>query len=206
MKEHSEQNIEHLILETAEKLFLEKGFAITSMTEIAKVAGCNQALVHYYYRSKEKLFTAIFNRKLKLFFSELVNYNSDKMPFEEKLKRKIEAHFNLLSQNPQLPFFIFNELLTNSERLGALRESIKDISTDTVNTIQAELDMEIKKGNIRPVSLMDLVLTILSLNVMLFLVKPMLMDLMNISDNEYKKIIEHRKQENVRIIMASLKP
>ena len=48
------------ILETAEKLFLEKGFASTSTTEIAREVGCNQALVHYYFRTKENLFNTIY--------------------------------------------------------------------------------------------------------------------------------------------------
>ena len=52
------------ILETAEKLFLEKGFASTSTTEIAREVGCNQALVHYYFRTKENLFNTIFEQKL----------------------------------------------------------------------------------------------------------------------------------------------
>ena len=55
----------HSISKAAEKLFLEKGFASTSTTEIAKEAGCNQALVHYYYRKKDLLFTAIFEKKMK---------------------------------------------------------------------------------------------------------------------------------------------
>jgi AcrR family transcriptional regulator len=49
----SEQNMEQAILETAERLFLEKGFAATSTTQIAKAVGCNQALVHYYFRTQE---------------------------------------------------------------------------------------------------------------------------------------------------------
>ena len=45
---------EKSILEAAERLFLEKGFALTSTTMIAKEVGCNQSLIHYYFRSKEK--------------------------------------------------------------------------------------------------------------------------------------------------------
>ena len=50
-----QQNMEQIILEVAEELFLDKGYALTSTTEIAKKAGCNQALIHYYFRTKENL-------------------------------------------------------------------------------------------------------------------------------------------------------
>ena len=41
-----EKSMEEAILETAERLFLENGYASTSTTQIAKEVGCNQALVH----------------------------------------------------------------------------------------------------------------------------------------------------------------
>ncbi|MBQ1851529.1 MAG: helix-turn-helix transcriptional regulator, partial [Paludibacteraceae bacterium] len=41
-------NLEQVILDAATELFLERGFDSTSTTDIAKKAGCNQALVHYY--------------------------------------------------------------------------------------------------------------------------------------------------------------
>ena len=68
MEFKNNQSMESIILETAERLFLEKGFAMTSTTEIAKEVGCNQALVHYYYRTKENLFNVIFEQKFNGFF------------------------------------------------------------------------------------------------------------------------------------------
>ena len=53
--------MEQAILRAAERLFLDKGFALTSTTEIAREAGCNQALVHYYFRTKENLFSKRFS-------------------------------------------------------------------------------------------------------------------------------------------------
>jgi TetR/AcrR family transcriptional regulator len=69
MPEQTQENtFEQAILEAAEKLFLEKGFAMTSTTEIAREAGCNQALVHYYFRTKAKLFDSVFEKKAVCFF------------------------------------------------------------------------------------------------------------------------------------------
>ena len=45
MKNKTDQNMEQAILEAAEHLFLERGYAATSTTQIAKAVGCNQALV-----------------------------------------------------------------------------------------------------------------------------------------------------------------
>ena len=200
------QTNEQTILEVAERLFLEKGFAMTSTTEIAKIVGCNQALVHYYYRSKEKLFAAIFEKNIALFVSELTHVSNDNISFEEILKQKIEAHFDMLRKNPQLPFLIFNELITNANRLNMLKENLGDLHKTAIEKMEIKLQKEIEKGNIRPITFVDLAITIVSLNVMLFIGKPIFESVFNISEEEFEQFIEHRKQENIRIIMTSIKP
>lgn len=206
MKSCHDHNTEEEILEVAEKLFLEKGFAMTSTTEIAKEVGCNQALVHYYYRSKEKLFAAIFEKKISLFLSALMRISDENLSFEEKLKIKIESHFDMLKANPQIPFLLFNELITNSKRLSSLKETLSILPKEAIEKIQIELQSEINKGKIRPMSVADLVITIVSLNVMLFVTQPIIEHIFSFSEEEYKQFVEHRKKENVRIIMTSLKP
>jgi AcrR family transcriptional regulator len=51
------------ILNAAERVFGEHGYAGASMRNIAEEAGVAQALVHYHYASKDKLFEAVFERR-----------------------------------------------------------------------------------------------------------------------------------------------
>jgi AcrR family transcriptional regulator len=53
------------ILDTAERLFAERGFADTSLREITSAAGVNLAAVHYHYASKEALLQAVFARRME---------------------------------------------------------------------------------------------------------------------------------------------
>ncbi len=206
MEIKNEQNMEQLILEVAENLFLEKGFAMTTTTEIAKIAGCNQALVHYYYRTKERLFDKIFEKKAKMFFTSFMQTNEENIPFEEKLKKSIEAHFNILIENPKLPFLLFNELTTNPKRLDSIKETLGSIPLEIVGKIHNEFQSEIEKGNIRPMNMVDFFITVASLNVFLFIAKPIISEIFCLSDKDYIEFLELRKQENIRIILNSLKP
>ena len=87
----NELSMEQVILETAERLFLEKGFTATSTTQIAKAVGCNQALVHYYFRTKDNLFNTIFEQKFKMLFENLyASQNFGNIPFPEKVKHAVE--------------------------------------------------------------------------------------------------------------------
>ena len=108
--------LEQRIMQAAEQLFLEKGFAQTSTTDIAREAGCTQALVHYYYRTKDKLFTTIFNQKLEqlLNAAQQCEYDGD---FTAYMKHLLDIYFAMISANRQLPAFIINEHTTASHVL-----------------------------------------------------------------------------------------
>lgn len=206
MSINDNQNMEQAILEAATELFLEKGFKATSTTEIAKEAGCNQALVHYYYRTKDRLFEAIFEKKMKFFIGSLLEISQKNIPFKEKLTRKIESHFDAIQEDPKLPLFLFNEVNSNPARLKQLRDKLEDLPEKVFTQMKSELEVEIAAGNIRQITIYDLLLTIVSLNIMVFIAEPMFKTITRLSDDDFLKLKERRKKENVHIILNSLKP
>ena len=112
MKEET-SNTEQSILKAAEKEFLKKGFSGSKTTEIAKEAGVTHAMLHYYFRTKENLFNKVFEEKAKQLADTFLSRVDESLPFLEKIKCFIEAHFDLLTANPELPLFIYREILTN---------------------------------------------------------------------------------------------
>ena len=199
-------NMEQIILESATELFLKKGFKATSTTEIAKEAGCNQALVHYYYRTKDRLFEAIFQQKIKFFVGALLDIGNEELPFLEKLEKKVLSHFEAIESNPRLPLFFLNELSANPERIETIKEVVGSLPEQAVHQLEIDLNAEILKGAIRPVSVRDLLMTIVSLNIMAFMGAPMFKVMTGISEEEYRKFLSQRKMENVRIVLKSLEP
>lgn len=203
----SDQSMEKLILETAEKMFLEKGFAMTSTTEIAKSVGCNQALVHYYFRTKDNLFNVIFENKFKSFFQEIFDFqNLENMTFLDKLKFIIESHFDILTKNPKLPTLILTELTRQPEQISILREKLRSFPEKLFSLLSKELENEIKLGNIRKISLMDLIISMISLNIALFLMMPIAENILQLTENQKNELITYRKSENVDFILKSLRP
>ncbi|MTL33303.1 TetR family transcriptional regulator, partial [Turicibacter sanguinis] len=200
MEQTQEQSMENIILETAERLFLDKGFALTSTTEIAREAGCNQALVHYYFRTKEQLFIRIFEEKIKIFAGAFFSIDEKPGTFLEKLKRKIEAHFDIIARNPKIPFLLINEITTNPQRIQALHKSIGDYPTEIIRKMSEELNEAIARGEVRPITVLDLILTVLSLNVLPQLLRPILEEVMPLPPEEVQKLIARRKEENVKLI------
>jgi AcrR family transcriptional regulator len=206
LKQHVDTTTEQVILEAAENLFLERGFALTSTTEIARIVGCNQALVHYYYRTKDQLFDAVFEKNAGKFVSSFLQPVEENISFEEKVRKKIETQYDILKANPRLPFLFFNELNTNPGRLKLLKEKTGDLPGLLFSAMESEIRTEIEKGTIRPMTAMDLMLTIFSLNIALFLASPVLKAITGMTEAEFQNLIEGRKRENVTIILKSLRP
>lgn len=203
----NEQTTEEAILEVAEKLFLEKGFKLTSTTEIAKEVGCNQALIHYYFRTKANLFNTIFEQKFKLFFRGVFEIkNLGNLNFQDKLKCVIESHFDLLQKNPKIPALIVNELSRQPEQINLLREKLHTLPEQLFAELNQELQSEIKNGNIRDISLVDLIISMISLNVALFVMMPVVEKVLQLNETQKELMIAHRRAENVDFILKSLRP
>lgn len=200
-----EQSIEQSIIRTAEKLFLQRGFAATSLSEIARQVGCNQALVHYYFRNKEQLFATIFQEKLKDLGTEFFSLDNRELPFEERLKHKIRAHFNLLLNNPQLPLLMLNEFSTNTDRFAKIRNILGDFPSMMIEAMDRDLQIEIARGSIRQISAVDLLLNIVILNVGHFLMSPVINAALDLDEEQSKAFNARRCEQNIETIIDSIK-
>ena len=199
-------NMEHAILESATELFLRKGFNATSTTEIARNAGCNQALVHYYYRTKERLFEAIFQEKIKVLVAALLDVESNDLPFFERLAKRIESHFEAIRKDSALPLFFLSEISANPDRIDSIKSFVGDLPDRAIQKMHDELNEEMSKGTIRPTAVKDLLMTIVSMNIMGFLGAPLFKLMTRQTDEAYEAFLDGRKKENVRVVLQSLKP
>jgi AcrR family transcriptional regulator len=199
--------MEQLILDTAEQLFLEKGFASTSTTQIAKVVGCNQALIHYYFRTKENLFNSIFESKFKMLFQRVFDTTQlENLSFTDKIKHIVETHFDILSENPKMPMLILNELSRQPEQIKVLKERLHALPEKLITIMSKELESEIAAGNVRNCSFIDIMFTIVSLNLALFTLLPIAVNIADLNDIQLKFLLAHRRSENVNIVLSYLRP
>src|SRR5678816_1164176 len=91
------------ILEAARSVFIRRGTAGARMQEIAAEAGVNQALLHYYFRNKEHLARAAFERAAKGFMPAVVQVIASDGKLEDKVRRVIDLELDHLSRAPYLP-------------------------------------------------------------------------------------------------------
>ncbi len=206
MEVKNNPTMEIVILETAERLFLEKGFGMTSTTEIAKEIGCNQALIHYYFRTKENLFNIIFEKKFRQFFQNIfVVENLDQMTFQDKLKHIIETHFDMVRENPRIPLLIVNEFSRNPEMVATLKEKLQGVVAMLFENLKTDLQVEIEAGRVRPITLIDLIFNIISINISLFLLLPVAGEIMSLDEKQKEIVINRRRDEHVKLILNGIR-
>lgn len=201
------QNIEKRILWVAERLFLEKGFSGTSTTEIAKAVGCNQALIHYYFRTKEKLFWDVFSPKMEQVVEYLDAPLDESVDFFERISNIIEFYFGVLELDERLAPFIVNELIMHPGRWDTFRDRFlrSDSRSRAFNRFQDMVNEEVRKGSIREVEAIDLLLNIMSLTISAFIVAPKGFARDECDSNSRKQYLANRKNNITDLIISGLK-
>src|ERR1700752_316018 len=101
---------EQRILDAAHAVFVRRGTSGARMQEIAEEAGVNQALLHYYFRSKERLSQAVFQQIASRLFPALIQTLSSDISLDEKIDRLVGVYLDNLSKSPFLPGYLLSEL------------------------------------------------------------------------------------------------
>jgi TetR/AcrR family transcriptional regulator len=201
MTELKKDNTEEKILTAAQSVFIKKGMDGSRMQEIADEAGINKALLHYYFRSKQKLFEAIFSTVFNQIFPDIRNLLYSEKPFVEKLSVFIEKYIDLLLKHPFLPSFILKEINRDPEFLATIMKKQGINPSEIVELI----DQEMKNGKIRKMDPRELMINILSLCIFPFAARP-LMQIMFFNNDQkaYKKMLIQRKDTVKDFILNSI--
>ncbi|MEK6781041.1 MAG: TetR/AcrR family transcriptional regulator [Bacteroidota bacterium] len=205
VKEKLDNQTEKAILEAAGKLFTRKGFAAARMEDIAKEAGINRALLHYYFRSKEKMFDLIFDQRVNEFFSGLGEIMFSEKGLEEKIRAIVEHEITTLSAHPDLPIFVLQELNQNPQRFLDHAGKAGAHPSTLLKKFSAQVKDEIKKGKIRNVDPSQLLMSIMSMAIYPFIAKPILKTIFETDEQGFNLIMKKRKKEVPDFILSALK-
>ncbi len=202
MAKAKDENTEGQILEAAKNVFQSKGMDGARMQEIADKAGINKAMLHYYYRSKQLLFEAVFKNAFSLLAPQLNAILNDDSSIEEKIRNFSSNYISFIIKHPYLPNFIIQELNRNPEFVLKLKE---DKRFPNLKKFKKQIENDVKNGLIKPISAEQLFINILALNIFPFVAKPLVMAFTNTDDKAYKRLMEDRKTEVTNFIINSIK-
>ena len=198
-------NTEQKILQAATEIFLEKGHDGARMQEIADKAGINKALLHYYFRSKQKLFRTIFKKELQSMLASIFGLISPTDNFEEFLEKFISGYLKNISSRKNIMRFILWELDKSPEEVASWFFEVYEDGGFPGNPILLRVEKAIKEGEIRSVDPTNFVLSLLGMCVFPFIAEPMLKHLLPGFNTDVKNFIKKRTKTIVDLIYSDLR-
>jgi AcrR family transcriptional regulator len=197
-----DKQTEEKIFEAATDVFLEKGMDGARMQDIATHAGLNKALLHYYYRTKDQLFNAVFEVIAARVLKKFAPVFDENLSLEAKVKFFYKEHIKFLQENPKLPAFILNEINRDPKRVKKL---LKNVHFETLwLKLYNQHKKELEKYNITEENVPQLLITIASLSVFPFAARGIIeyaLDNMGISFNDF---IEQRKEYAADFVISAI--
>lgn len=132
-------------MEAAEKLFAEKGFAGTSVRDIAEAANVNLAMISYYFGSKEKLMEAMFCFRGQDFKIQLENIllNKELSPIQ-KVEKLIDDYIDRIFKKQNFHKVMVREQMVSNS--GPIAEQIFQLKITNQALIKQLIQEGQKKG------------------------------------------------------------
>jgi TetR/AcrR family transcriptional regulator len=197
-----DKQTEEKIFDAATDVFEEKGLAGARMQEISDRAGINKSLLHYYFRTKEKLFTAVFEMVARKMFSRFAPVFEEDMSLEDKIRFFFREHISFLQKNPGLPAFVINEINQNPGRVKKLIESV-----DYRGILEKMLEKhkhEIHKYNIDEKTIPQIMTSIAAISVFPFAARGLLETLLKSAGYDFDTYMEERKEFAAEFVIKAI--
>lgn len=197
-----ESNTEELIFASAIKIFHKKGLAGARMQEIADEAGINKAMLHYYFRSKQLLFEAVFKKAFMQLAPQIHQVLNSEDSLFEKIINFTDKYISFVMENRFLPTFIIQELNNNPDFANQFF-SQAEFPKSTRFLIQIEEG--IQNGTIKNVNPKQLLIDMFSLAIFPFIGAPLLKKITNLNEEEYNNLLIERKKHIASMLINSIK-
>lgn len=193
------KSIESSIILAAKKVFTRKGLAGARLQEIADEAGIGRTSLHYYYRSKEKLFDAVLSEKFSEIKERLGNSVETNLSLEEKLIQFANVYFSKAIEDPELDLFLLNEFNAQPEKM---LEIVK--GQEFTKSIIQDIEKAIENGTMQGYAQQHFI-TFMSITFFPFAAKNMIQQMLQCSDEDYMQFMKTREEYIIGFIRQYFK-
>lgn len=199
----NDRQTEEKIFQAATDVFVDKGMDGARMQDIAIHAGINKALLHYYFRTKDQLFNAVFEMIARKILKKFAPVFDENLSLEAKIRFFFKEHITFLQENPKLPGFILNEVNRNPNRIKKL---LKNIDFDKLwQELYKQHKNELENYNITEASMPQLMISIAAISVFPFAARGIIEGILDKLGIDFNKYIEERKEYAAEFVIRSIK-
>lgn len=204
-----DSDTEQRILDAAHTVFVRRGTAGARMQEIADEAEVNKALLHYYFRNKDRLAHAVFLRVAAAVFGRLAHVLTSNTELEDKVRGIIAIYLDQFSKAPYAPAYVISEVNQHPQRAGQFLEMLSRSGASPVEVLgllQRQINARVRDKTMRQISADQFFTNLVSLCVFPFAAKPLLCAVLRMDDAGFNAFIEQRKEALPRFYLDALRP
>ena len=160
-------------------------------------------MLHYYFGDKDKLFETIFLGEAQKFFPKINAIFQSDEPLFEKIEKFVSEYIDEMQENPYLPWFVINEVNRDPDRF--LQNVLGSDNRPKPAKFLEQIEKEIKKGTIKRISPLHLLMNLLSMTIFPFVAKPMITRNLRLTEVQFSQAMEQRKKEIPKFIFEAIK-
>jgi TetR/AcrR family transcriptional regulator len=187
-----EKLTEEAIKESAKRLFFSQGKLNAKMQDIAAEAHVNRALLHYYFRDREKLFEVVLQEALEESFMKMFGILSQDQDFEVKVTKAVHHIVDCLAEYPFIESFIISEINKNPK--GAVELPVIKNGNIFTKKFLKEISTYIKKNKLPFVRPEDFIVNMMALCAYPSSTRPIVRNILGYSEARYKLFVNRRKK------------
>lgn len=195
--------MEQKIIQAARETFLKKGYKETNMSDIAAAVGLTRPAMHYYFRTKERLFQTVFGDILESFLPKIKGLINSDLSLEDKIGHIVDEYLVIFKETPELPLFLMKEAARDFD--GFVQMALGSNVVEMGRNVFAALENEMSAGRIKDVPFIEIFYTFFGLMTVPFLTLPVASHIFG-TDNIKEEIDSNWKQHIVRHMTLLLRP
>ncbi len=194
------QPTEDKILEAAKEVFMKYGLYGARMQDIADTAGINKALLHYYFRSKEKLFDKIFEGALVKYFQQMDVLSDSSLPIKQRVFKYIDNIIDFYAEYPQMSMFIIKEISINPE---IFKEKVSVAKNKKGTSLINILEDGVAKGEIKKIDTSMFLINLQSLCSYPFLASPLFKHVLKVNHKDWNDFNSNKLKQSVKTFVEN---
>jgi TetR/AcrR family transcriptional regulator len=206
-----DRDTEARILAAARTVFIRRGTSGARLQEIAAEAGVNQALLHYYFGSKDELAERVFIEAAQSLMPAFAPNPVPGMVLEDLITAFVQGYIDAVRQAPFIPFYVLSEATHHPERLETLMRAAigtvpREIANRTFPVVERMIAERVAQGTMRPMNLQQLMVNVMALTVFPFVARPILSAALELDDEGFQRFLDQRREDLPRFILNALRP
>jgi len=181
------------------------------MQDIAAEAGVNQALLHYYFRSKAALSERVFLEAAARLVHHLPRALRPDAPLGEMVEAFVAGYIDTVRQTPFLPAYIVTETHQHPERIPALLAKLfggapASVVAGALVRLQHVIDARAAAGEMRSIRADQLLVNLMGLVAFPFVARHVLGAVYGMDDAAFARFLDERRRDLPGFILNALRP